>query len=122
MLARLATAAALALALAACAQSTLPDEGPVRAAAAGDFVLRITNEGSRPVHVRVVGRQILAQWAPCTPGTCPAIQPGQTLRVPYVVIEGYTPGEPDADVRWWVFEGAGDAYRTADQGSLVAKL
>ena len=117
MLTRL-VAAALGLALAGCSNPTLPTDEWVRARAAGQATLSVTNRGDEPVYVLISDPTVLALMMGCTPDTCTRIGPGQTVRVPYADIENYTPEDEQAAVSWWVFADR----TTVAQGTLVVPL
>jgi hypothetical protein len=119
MLNRLVAAAALSLALAGCSNPTLPTDEWVRARAAGDATLAVTNRGDEPVYVLIADPTVLAVMMACTPDTCTRIGPGQAVRVPYAEIENYTPDDVQASVSWWVFE---NGTRTVAQGNVVVEL
>lgn len=118
MLTRLVATAALGLALAGCSDPALPTDEWVRASAAGQATLAITNRGDEPVYVLLSDPTELALMMGCTPETCRRIGAGQTVRVPYAEIENYTPGDAQAAVSWWVFEDG----TTVVQGTLVVPL
>lgn len=119
MLTRLvAAAAALGLALAGCSNATLSTDEWVRARAAGQAALSVTNRGGEPVYVLISDPTELALMMGCTQDTCRRIAPGQTVRVPYAEIENYTPGDAQAAVSWWVFEDG----TTVAQGTVVVPL
>jgi hypothetical protein len=120
MLTRLVAAAALALVLAGCSDPTLPTDEWVRARAAGQATLSVTNRGDEPVNVLISDPTVLALMIGCTPGSCMRIGAGQTVRVPYAEIQNYTPGDTQAVVTWWVFDDDGGTVEA--QGTVTVQL
>jgi hypothetical protein len=112
-------AAALALVLGACSQSTLPTDEWVRARATGSATLSVTNRGSEPVYIQVADPTELVLLAGCTPQTCTRIAPGRTVEVPFSEITRYDPGDAQAAVNWWVFADDGTQAAT---GTVVVSL
>lgn len=100
-------AATLALFLGACSSSTLSDDGRVRARPAGDAVLSITNGGGEPVYVLAADPTELMTMVACSPQTCPRVDPGGTLRLPYAAITGWQAADRQASVHWWTFDDGG---------------
>lgn len=111
--------AALALALAACSDPTLPTDEWIQARAAGSATLAITNRGDAPVYVQVSDPTEFILMRGCSPETCARIDPGETLRVPYSDITSYDAGDEHAAVNWWVFAGDGT---TRDTGTVVTEI
>ena len=64
----------------------------------------LTNVTSNVVRYYLMSPSILtlALLAPCDT-SCPAIQPGQTVVVPYTGIAGYSPADTEAQLTWWQF-------------------
>lgn len=93
--------------LGACTGSTLPANDGVRARAAGDATLAITNDGHAPVLVLAVDPAELMIVAPCVPDSCPRVEPGATLRLSYAEIAGWQAGDRRASVLWWTPANAG---------------
>jgi len=123
MLKRLAAAAVLALASAACSDPALPTEQWVRARADGNATLAITNRGGEPVHFKVVDPTHFAIFTACTPTDCPRVRPGETVRVPYSTILYYEPGSTQAMVEWASFTSGEDgSHRQSAYGSVIVGL
>ncbi len=98
-----------ALALAACAG----DASSILTASPTGSSLRVTvarpnvtlvNTTPNVVRYYLISTNImpLILLAPCDT-TCPAIQPGATVTVPYTGIMGYTPADTEAQLTWWQF-------------------
>lgn len=119
MLKPLVFAAALALALGACSDPTLPTDEWVQARATGDATLSVTNRGDEPIYIQVADPTELILLTGCTPSTCIRIAPGDTVEVPFSQITSYDPGDGQAAVNWWVFTDDG---ATRDTGTVVVAL
>ena len=88
--------------------------------------LELTNRSSRTAYYFAADRDYLAfiDYAPCTtPSTCPGIEPGKTLQLPFTTILGYTPGTSEIMVSYWHFiqRGPGPGYdRTGEHNAAVS--
>jgi hypothetical protein len=113
-----------AVLLAACAGDPLGSTpAPVRAEPSGDAAVAVTNTGDLPVYYRIVNPDAFASWMPCTsPADCPAIRPGETVRIAYSQIGLYQPDSTQAELYWWRFTRVGDAYVSVDEGRLRIRL
>jgi hypothetical protein len=119
MLARLIAAAATALSLAACSESTLPEEEWLQVRRSELMHLSVRNRGDAPVHFIASDRSHLA-LLDCTPDTCQRVAPGESVSVYFADIYEWDEGDAEAIVRWWVFDE--DTGRTVGQGSVVVSL
>lgn len=132
---RLSAAVAVS-ALAACqdpqaSSLTAPDvSGPVSPTALrtvlahveGDDVI-LVNEGAWPVRVLVTdARQMPGTEAtPC--GTeCPAIFPGQTLRIATSAVRGFNTSTSEVAVVWWTFQPDGVTRRQGERASAIVAI
>ncbi|HEU0302516.1 MAG TPA: hypothetical protein VFR37_23860 [Longimicrobium sp.] len=117
-------AMSVAVLLAACAGDPLGSvREPLRAEVAGDAAIAVTNTGDQPVYYRIVNPDALASWMPCTaPADCPAIAPGETVRIAYSQIGLYQPTSTVAELYWWRFTRVGDGYVPVDEGRLRVRL
>ena len=68
-------------------------------------IARITNERGRRIYYFLIERRDSARilWGPCTEDldSCPHVDPGQTLALPYSAIVGFDPGDEQAVLHWW---------------------
>lgn len=133
----LRVSAAVALStLAACqdpqtSSLTAPDAaGPVSPAALrsvvahveGDDVI-LVNEGAWPVRVLLTdARQMPGNDAtPC--GTeCPAIFPGQTLRIATSAVRGFNTSTSEVAVVWWAFQSDGVTRRQGERTTAIVAI
>jgi hypothetical protein len=88
----------------------------------GDEVV-LVNEGVSPVRVRLTDAREMpgAESAPC--GTeCPAIFPGQTLRVATSTVRGFNASTIEVAVLWWTFHADGVMRRQGDASSAIVSV
>ena len=107
-----------AVLLAACAGDPVGSAGdPLRAEPSGDEAVAVTNTGDQPVYYRIVNPDVFALWVPCgSPAECPAIGPGETVRIAYADIGLYRPDSTKAELYWWRFTRVGENEIRIDSG------
>ena len=104
----------------------LPDSTPqsvVRAKVA-DGGLQLTNPTANTIYYAVFERDWathgLFLWAACAdPVSCPSVQAGAAVTIPYSEIGGYTPEASEALVYYWELRPEGSGHQVGEIRSFV---
>jgi hypothetical protein len=88
--------------------------------------LRLTNTTTEPVYWFAIESATAARvdWFGCyDPARCPSIPPGQTRRLPYDSIMGYSRGAEKVIIYWWhLVPDAQRGFRTEGMRSILVDL